>query len=98
MNDIVFCSECEYCGKTNLPKTHFCSEYQCVISIAGCERGKRKAKTHSDNIRTMPDEKLAIVFSDHASCELCPAIQEKCGYGNGCQEAWLKWLRQEVKE
>ena len=75
-----------------------CADFEWCVKNEDCGLFKAKPETNADRIRNMTDEKLAIVFSDHASCELCPAIQEKCGYGNGCQEAWLKWLKQECEE
>ena len=92
MNDIVFCSECEYCGKTNLPKTHFCSEYQSIISIAGCERGKRKAKTNGDKVRAKSNEELAEFFTLLLWGEArdIPLTMDYDG--------WIEWLNAEVKE
>ncbi len=55
-------------------------------------------KTNADRIRATTDEELAGWLEQFASCEICPAIRERCGYGNGCMKAWLDWLKQEVEE
>lgn len=51
---------------------------------------------NADRIRAMTDEELANWLEQFASCELCPAIRERCGYGDGCVKAWLDWLKEEV--
>ena len=58
---------------------------------------RTKPITNADRIRSMTDEKLANWLEQFASCELCPAIRERCGYGDGCVKAWLDWLKEEAK-
>ena len=55
-------------------------------------------KTNGDMIRAMTDEELAEWLEQFASCELCPAIRERCGYGDGCVKAWFDWLKQKMEE
>lgn len=57
---------------------------------------RQKKQTNADRIRSMTDEELANWLEQFASCELCPAIRERCGYGDGCINAWLDWLKQEA--
>ena len=55
-------------------------------------------KTNADRIRAMTDEELAQCMDKIASCEFCPARRERCGYGHGCIDAWLEWLKQEAQD
>lgn len=55
-------------------------------------------QTNFDRIGSMSIKELAAWFEHFASCELCPASRERCGYGNGCIEAWLDWLKEKVIE
>lgn len=81
------CSDCKNNG------TQICS---LCCSHQGCpDRWEAKPKTNADRFRAKSDEELAQYMDKIASCEFCPARRERCGYGHGCIDAWLEWLKQE---
>lgn len=104
MGEIVYCKDCAYAEPNNLDAYHavklglFCTRYrQNTAGIHGCDNGKPKAKTNADRFfRNATNEQLAQYMDKIASCEFCPARRERCGYGHGCIDAWLEWLKQEV--
>lgn len=54
--------------------------------------------TNADRFfRNATNEQLAQYMDKIASCEFCPARRERCGYGHGCIDAWLEWLKQECE-
>ena len=58
-----------------------------------------KKQTNADRFfRNVTNEQLAQYMDEIASCEFCPARRERCGYGHGCIDAWLEWLKQEDGE
>ena len=85
-----------------MPKCEMCGEWpDCPWKTDPeimCGEFHPKPITNADRIRSMTDEELANWLEQFASCELCPAIRERCGYGDGCVKAWLDWLREEAKE
>ena len=61
---------------------------------------KRKWKTNADRIRNMSDEELASLFGSTCDCDnACCFIHNKgVSCMNGCEAAWLEWLKKEVKD
>ncbi len=60
-----------------------------------CTYNTVRMQTNADLIKTMSNEELAKFFANHATCESCLAVRDKCGYDNGCYEAWFEWLKKE---
>lgn len=59
-----------------------------------------RTKTNADKIRSMTDEELAYMFVDIAECDRqCPAKLDNCIFSDSlCKDAWLDWLKREIKE
>ena len=57
-------------------------------------------RTNADRIRNMSDEELASLFGSTCDCDnACCFIHNKgVSCMNGCEAAWLEWLKEEVKE
>ena len=57
-----------------------------------------KQITNADRIRAMTDEELAMALP----FQQCPPHEGKCTFStmiaNSCDQCWLNWLREEVKE
>lgn len=54
--------------------------------------------TNADRIRNMTDEELAKFIYEQADC-FCAARYGVCIKDEDtCRAAWLKWLKEEVKE
>ena len=76
-------------------------EYETKYTDAVYDDPSKYAKqTNADRIRAMTDEELAK-WLDNNMCVLghgCPC--EKCEqpYKRPCDDAWLEWLKAEVKE
>ena len=87
------CRECKYGSECNTANAHgykvgFCSQYT----------QKTKAQTNADRIRSMTDEELAKFIYEQADC-FCVARYGVCIKDEDtCRAAWLKWLKEEVKE
>jgi len=65
----------------------------------------KKPQTNADKIREMSDEELAKLIGsmiDHEYCDYKGCIVKQsglCGFPDiGCDEAALKWLKQEAKD
>lgn len=54
--------------------------------------------TNGDAIRSMTDEELAKIFGKSCDCDYsCCFIYDKgVSCANGCEAAWLDWLKQEA--
>lgn len=78
------CVNCKYrsCSVTRAP----CDN--CAIS--GDAYSEWVAQTNADHIHNMTDEELSCFL---ANAYALGAIQEKCN-----SRAWLRWLKEEVKE
>lgn len=84
------CSDCKNNG------TQICSV--CCSYQGYPDRWEAKPKTNADRFfRNATNEQLAQYMDKIASCEFCPARRERCGYGHGCIDAWLEWLKQEAE-
>ena len=61
-------------------------------------KDKDETKTNADRIRGYTDEELAEMMA-HGNCGYCK-IHDYCFSQKGvdCDEAWLDWLKQEVKD
>ena len=59
-----------------------------------------KPDTNADRIRNMSDEKLASLFGSTCDCDNgCCFIHNKgVSCMNGCEAAWLEWLKKEVED
>ena len=67
-----------------------CVEYKRVI--------EEKPFTNADHIRAMTDKELAEWFLKIAVCP-CDAMNDGCALNDDtCRQAWLDWLKEEVKE
>lgn len=69
----------------------------------GCFEGSHyrpKPITNADRIRAMSDEKLASLFGSTCDCDnaCCFIHHEGVSCMNGCEAAWLEWLKKEVEE
>lgn len=77
-----------------------CNSYFAKEDILGSgEETAPKPITNADRIRYMTDEELARLFAD-GNCGYC-RIHDFCfskGCAINCEEVWLDWLRNEVKE
>lgn len=107
MAEIVYCKDCAYAEPNNLDAYNavksgvFCTRYkQNTAGVFGCDNGKDiNALTNADRFfRNATNEQLAQYMDKIASCEFCPARRERCGYGHGCIDAWLEWLKQKECE
>lgn len=56
--------------------------------------------TNADRIRNMSDERLASLFGNTCDCDnaCCFIHNEGVSCMNGCEAAWLEWLKKEVEE
>ena len=55
--------------------------------------------TNADRIRSMSDEKLASLFGSTCDCDNASCfINHKVSCLNGCESAWLEWLKREVDD
>ena len=68
-----------------------------------CPQQETPKQTNGDRIRSMTDEELAKLFNDMIiKCEgLVPCSRYCPSLGNAektCEEAWLLWLKEKVKE
>lgn len=55
--------------------------------------------SNGDHIRSMSDEELAHFISQLADCCVCTAeMGEGCFAGKKCEDFWLSWVKQEVKD
>lgn len=95
---MIYCPDCRFRIVSNLmPEVSYCLYHNAPNeTILGCECGESKIITNADRFRAKSDEELAQYMDKIASCEFCPARRERCGYGHGCIDAWLEWLKQEV--
>ena len=61
---------------------------------------EKKLQTNADRIRAMSDEELTYFLCDVGECDRrCPANLSSCVFSDSsCEEAWLKWLTEEVEE
>lgn len=64
------------------------------------EQKNKKVKTNADRIRAMSDDELSYLIIDNVDCNSrCKAWKEGCEYSDStCRQAWLDWLKEEVKE
>lgn len=78
-----------------------CLRYRksCTGEISYCEESNlRIPMTNADRIRSMTDEELAKFIYEQADC-FCQARFGDCIRDEEhCRKAWLKWLKEEVKE
>ena len=87
--------KCKYCKKL---KNHWCK----AVLDSPDEDLTRECrhfihKTNADRIRAMSDEELAEWFAEIVSCKLCDRLI-LCTGNSECKEAYLQWLKSEVKE
>lgn len=68
--------------------------------VVGCKFcGIRTKITNLDRIRSMADEELAEFLETLSKgCDYCVMPCKKFCRGRTCVDAWLCWLRDEVKE
>lgn len=85
------CTDCRY--QENMCK------WPCDDCVKG-DKWEERPLTNADKIRAMTDEELAKWFCDKVSCGCeCLALCRNCGRNDkSCSQAWLNWLKQEVKE
>ena len=107
MHELIECRACQapYCNGCNmftlsqaLHKGYFDRFMEDGHHTIYIDTLKQDRMTNADRIRAMTDEELAVSFSEDAPCGTCPAKRKMCEYGDGCYEAWLDWLKQEVGE
>lgn len=79
--------------KIPLSDLEFCAFCGYVKSQCECE----KPQTNADRIRAMSDEELAEWFAETVGCKLCDRLG-LCKGNTECKEAYLQWLKSEVKE
>lgn len=61
---------------------------------------KMTKQSNADRIRAMSDEKLASLFGNTCDCDnaCCFIHNEGVSCMNGCEAAWLEWLKKEVEK
>ena len=66
--------------------------------ICGEEMRIGSDMTNADRIRSMTDEELGEWLLKNAACP-CAAMNGGCALNDDtCRQAWLDWLKEEVKE
>ncbi len=90
-------TDCSWAYGTSIPHETFNiyedGELYCVGIV--CDINKPK-KTNADRIRAMSDEELMEIVIQRG----CPPCMNHitCGTVGTCQECWLDWLKQPVKD
>jgi hypothetical protein len=85
--------ECATCENKN------CTGHGLPTTEKVCD-GYKHTTTNADRIRAMSDEKLASLFGSTCDCDnaCCFIHHEGVSCMNGCEAAWLEWLKKEVEE
>ena len=85
--------DCNVCINGKLPS------YSATCVECGLSRKNYKPITNADRIRSMTDEELAE-FESERMC--CPPGKPGCEENNltcdNCEQCWLDWMKQEVKD
>lgn len=84
------CKMCEYENECALKPTSNVVKDCCLFV-------KKSKQTNADRIRAMSDEELAKWFAEKLGCSHCDRIG-LCRGVSECEEAYLQWLKSEVKE
>ena len=83
-------------------RSDLCMKFTTDKSISFCV-GKKcpdRKESNADRIRSMTDEELANLFGVWvADCDNNDVpCKEYCSYYKSCGDAWLAWLKEEVRE
>jgi len=85
-------ADCKTCRHNYKPKD---CEPRCNRMCDGIS--EFEPQTNADHIRSLSDEELAEWFAETVGCKLCDRIG-LCRGVSECKEAYLQWLKSEVKE
>lgn len=105
--------KCPYTNKNCIHPLPFCEAYKdkfptyesfkCKVEVYDKQSESSKTdyigakQTQADRIRAMSDEELAEWFADTVGCKRCNRIG-LCKENSECKDAYLQWLKSEVKE
>lgn len=90
---------CKQCTHENVPESGFpCHLCGYLVGADKSQIGAfKKKQTWGDKIRAMSDEELAEWLAGKLGCRHCDRIG-LCSSVSECKEAYLQWLKSEVKE
>ena len=83
------CELCKFKNECLVRPTSNCAD--CNIFV------REEPQTWGNKIRAMSDEELAEWLADMVGCKRCDRIG-LCKGNEECKEAYLQWLKSEVKE
>ena len=91
---------CSNCNALPTNRTKFCPNCGAEMEREAVGYVPPIKKTNADRIRNMSDEKLASLFGSTCDCDNgCCFIRNKgVSCMNGCEAAWLEWLKKEVED